>query len=132
MAIAAYFHPTNMTLAQFSEIHQRLEKAGAEPDPHRLHHSCFGEDGDLMVYDIWDSPESFQAFGQVLMPILAERGYRFTEDHTRVYDPRAGTSRPSVVLNFASRTPPRLLASVAYCRVARPLASIFPARLAML
>jgi hypothetical protein len=27
-----------------------------------------------MVYDIWDSPESFQAFGQVLMPILAEVG----------------------------------------------------------
>ena len=74
MAIAAYFHPKNMTLAQFNEIHQRLEKAGAEPDPHRLHHSCFGEDGDLMVYDIWDSPESFQAFGQVLMPILAEVG----------------------------------------------------------
>jgi hypothetical protein len=42
MAIAAYFHPTNMTLAQLNEIHQRLEKAGAEPDPHRLHHSCFG------------------------------------------------------------------------------------------
>jgi hypothetical protein len=74
MAIAAYFHPTNMTLAQFNEIHQRLEKAGAEPDPHRLHHSCFGEDGDFMVYDIWDSPGSFQAFGQVLMPILAEVG----------------------------------------------------------
>jgi hypothetical protein len=74
MAIAAYFHPTNMTLTQFNEIHRRLEKAGAEPNPHRLHHSCFGEDGDLMVYDIWDSPESFQAFGQVLMPILAEVG----------------------------------------------------------
>ena len=65
MAIAAYFHPKNMTLTQFNEIHQRLEKVGAEPNPHRLHHSCFGEDGDLMVYDIWDSPESFQSFGEV-------------------------------------------------------------------
>ncbi len=27
-----------------------------------------------MVYDIWDSPESFHAFRQVLMPILAEVG----------------------------------------------------------
>jgi hypothetical protein len=27
-----------------------------------------------MVYEIWDSPESFQAFGEVLMPILAEVG----------------------------------------------------------
>lgn len=51
MAIAAYFHPKNMTLAQFTEIHRRLEKAGAEPDPHRLHHSCFGDGGDLMVAD---------------------------------------------------------------------------------
>ena len=25
-----------------------------------------------MVYDIWESPETFQAFGEVLMPILAE------------------------------------------------------------
>ena len=74
MAIAAYFHPKNMTLKQFSGIHQRLEEAGAEPNPHRLHHSCFGGDGDLMVYDIWDSPESFQTFGEVLMPILAEMG----------------------------------------------------------
>ncbi len=74
MAIAAYFHPKNMTLAQFSEIYRRLEQTGGKPDPHRLHHSCFGEDGDLMVYDIWDSPESVQAFGQVLMPILADVG----------------------------------------------------------
>ena len=74
MAIAAYFHPKNMTLEQFNEIHLRLEKTGREPNPHRLHHSCFGEDGALMVYDIWDSPESFRAFGEVLMPILAEVG----------------------------------------------------------
>lgn len=56
MAIAAFFHRKSMTLTQFNEIHQRLEKAGAEPNPHRLHHSCFGEDGDLMLYDIWDRP----------------------------------------------------------------------------
>jgi len=66
-----------------------------------------------------------------LVPMLAERGYRFTEDHTHIYDPQAGTSRPSVVLNFASRTPSRLLASVAYCRLARPLARALPARVAM-
>jgi hypothetical protein len=27
-----------------------------------------------MVYDVWDSPESFRAFGEVLMPILADLG----------------------------------------------------------
>jgi hypothetical protein len=74
MAIAAYFHPEGMSLAQFEEVHRRLDAAGDGDNPHRLHHSCFGEDGDLMVYDIWDSPESFAAFGEVLMPILAEVG----------------------------------------------------------
>lgn len=74
MAIATYFHPKNMTLKQFNEIHRRLDEAGGEPNPNRIHHSCFGDDGDLMVYDIWDSEESFQAFGEILMPILAEVG----------------------------------------------------------
>jgi hypothetical protein len=27
-----------------------------------------------MVYDIWESPEAFQAFGATLMPILDEIG----------------------------------------------------------
>lgn len=74
MAIAAYFHPKGMTLAQFEEVHRRLDKVGQAENPHRLHHSCFGEDGELMVFDVWDSPESFEAFGAVLMPILAEVG----------------------------------------------------------
>jgi hypothetical protein len=74
MAIAVYFHPKGMTLAQFEEIHRRLNEGGEGGNPHRLHHSCFGDDGDLMVYDIWDSRESFEAFGQVLMPILGEVG----------------------------------------------------------
>jgi hypothetical protein len=74
MAIAVYFHPKGMTLDKFQETHRRLSEAGqAEPDG-RIHHSCFGEDGDLMVYDIWESAETFQAFGQTLVPILDEVG----------------------------------------------------------
>ena len=74
MAIAVYFNPPSMTLAQFEDIHRRLNGAGQGENPARLHHSCFGDDGNLMVYDIWESPESFEAFGTVLMPILAEVG----------------------------------------------------------
>jgi hypothetical protein len=29
-----------------------------------------------MVYDVWDSVESFDAFGQTLMPILEELGLK--------------------------------------------------------
>ena len=74
MAIAAYFHPKGMTLDQFNETHRRLADAGAAEPEGRIHHSCFGDDGELMVYDIWESPETFQAFGQTMMPILAEVG----------------------------------------------------------
>jgi hypothetical protein len=70
MSIAVYFHPKGMTLQQFEETHRRLAQAGAAEPEGRIHHSCFGEDGDLMVYDIWESPETFQAFGGTLMPIL--------------------------------------------------------------
>lgn len=74
MPIAAYFHTKGMTLAQFEEVHKRLASVGQADPKGRLHHSCFGEDGDLMVFDVWDSPGDFEAFGQVLMPILAEVG----------------------------------------------------------
>ena len=74
MAIAVYFHPKGMTLAQFAEIHRLLEEKGAGSPDGRLHHSCFGEDGHLMVFDIWESMEQFESFGTYLMPILAELG----------------------------------------------------------
>lgn len=74
MAIAVYFHPKGMTLKDFEETHRRLDDVGVGSPSGRIHHSCFGEDGDLMVYDIWESPEQFEAFGKILMPILAEVG----------------------------------------------------------
>lgn len=66
-----------------------------------------------------------------VMPLLAERGYSFTEDHLRVYDPVRGASRASLVLNFASRSPRRLFSTVAYCRAARPARRLLPTRIAI-
>ncbi|MGH9242949.1 MAG: hypothetical protein ACRD29_01255 [Acidimicrobiales bacterium] len=74
MTIAVYFQTKNMTLDKFNEIHRRLDAAGAAEPKGRIHHSCFGEDGALMVYDVWESPETFEAFGATLMPILGEVG----------------------------------------------------------
>ena len=74
MAIAAYFHPKGMTMAQFEDVHERLKAVGADAPSGRLHHSCIGDDGDLMVYDVWDSEESFNKFGDILMPIIAAVG----------------------------------------------------------
>ena len=72
MAIAIYFHPEAMSATQYDEIMTRLDAAGQGKPRGRTHHSTFGPDDHLMVYDIWDSQEDFDAFGQTLMPILAE------------------------------------------------------------
>jgi hypothetical protein len=40
---------------------------GARITPH-------SREGGLHVFDVWDSQESFAAFGETLMPILAEAG----------------------------------------------------------
>jgi len=74
MAIAVYFHPQSMSAAQYDDIMKRLDAAGAASPPGRLHHSTFGSPDQLMVYDVWDSPESFEKFGETLMPILSEFG----------------------------------------------------------
>jgi uncharacterized protein len=66
-----------------------------------------------------------------LLPTLAERGYTFTEDHLRVYDPAGGRVAPSVVLNWATRSPARLISTLAWCHVARYARTVMPARIAI-
>ena len=66
-----------------------------------------------------------------LLPLLVARRYRFTEDHTRVYDPELGQSRVTVLFNWASRSPGRLLASAAWCRLAKVARAALPGRIAV-
>jgi predicted deacetylase len=66
-----------------------------------------------------------------LLPSLAARGYSFTEDHLRVYDPAGKRVRASVVLNWASRSPARLVSTVAWCRAAKYARALVPARIAI-
>ena len=76
MAIGVYFPPESMTASQYDDVIRRLEAAGVGRPKGRLHHSCFGPDDNLMVYDVWDSQESLDAFAQTLMPIIQEVGVK--------------------------------------------------------
>ena len=40
----------------------------------------FGSEGNLRVSEVWDSREQLEAFGERLMPILAEIGIEFAGD----------------------------------------------------
>ena len=72
MAIGVYFSPASMNKEQYEETLDRLDKAGQGSPRGRLYHACFGEGSNLMVFDIWDTQENFEKFGETLMPILAQ------------------------------------------------------------
>ena len=78
MSIVVRFNPANVTRETYDESVRRLEEAGAWPSPDGLELLVlFGSEGNLRVSEIWDSREQLQAFGDRLMPILAEVGIEF-------------------------------------------------------
>jgi predicted deacetylase len=79
---------------------------------------------DGYVAPAWSMPDW-------LLPLLAARGCRFTEDHRRIYDPAGHRRRASILLNWASRSPARLLSTVAWCRAAKHGRAVFPVRIAI-
>jgi hypothetical protein len=81
MSIVARFNPTNLTTEKYDEANRRLEEAELWPNPDGLeYHVCFGSEGNLRVSEIWDSREQLDAFGERLMPILADVGIDFSGD----------------------------------------------------
>jgi hypothetical protein len=74
MAITALFTPRSMNASQYDEILKQLENAGAGTPEGRRYHVCFGTGSSLRVLDVWESQETFNAFGQILMPILQRVG----------------------------------------------------------
>jgi hypothetical protein len=74
MALGMYFTPSTFTPARYDDALKRLEEAGAGAPPGRLYHFALETDGLIQVFDVWDSEESFQAFGATLVPILTELG----------------------------------------------------------
>ena len=74
MAIAVVFTPPSMSVRQYDEIIQKLESAGAGKPAGRLHHFCYGSTHQTRVLEMWESPESFEAFGKALRPVLSEVG----------------------------------------------------------
>ena len=74
MAIIVHFQPTGMTASKYDRVIQLLGEAGLSAPQGRLHHVSYGNPENLNVVDVYDSPQSFEAFGQSLMPILAGQG----------------------------------------------------------
>jgi hypothetical protein len=76
--IAIYIVTKNMTVEQHAKGRARLRELGAPETAMRLH-SCFGEDGQLQVFDIWDSQEAFDEFLTHLGPVMEEFGIELAQ-----------------------------------------------------
>ena len=75
MSILVRFPPApGTTTEQYDESLRRLEESGDFPPDGLEYHVAFVSGGDLRVSEIWDSTEQMEAFGQRLMPLLAEMG----------------------------------------------------------
>jgi hypothetical protein len=74
MAIGFYFSPSSFTPARYDEVIKRLDAAGAGAPPGRTYHFALEVDGLIQVFDVWESQESFEAFGATLVPIMTELG----------------------------------------------------------
>ena len=74
MALGLYFSPSSFTKEKYDEGIKRLEAAGAGAPAGRTYHFALEADGLIQVFDVWDSQESFEAFGATLVPIMNELG----------------------------------------------------------
>lgn len=74
MAIGIYFAPDGMTAEKYDEVIKQLEESGQGAPAGRSYHVAFEGQNGLNVFDVWDSQEAFDAFGETLMPILGAAG----------------------------------------------------------
>jgi hypothetical protein len=74
MSIVVRFTPASVSSQQYDETISKLEQQGDWPPDGLDYHVCFGPDDSIRVSEIWDSQEQFEAFGERLMPVLADAG----------------------------------------------------------
>ena len=75
MAILVSFTIPTMNVENYTTGVNALEAAGlGSPDGRLSHVAALREDGSFFINDVWESHETFDAFGQKLVPILIESG----------------------------------------------------------
>jgi hypothetical protein len=81
MSIVVRYHPASLTAEKYDGANKQLEAAGLEwPADGLDYHVCFGADGSLLVSEIWDSREQWEAFAERLMPLLAKAGIEMSAE----------------------------------------------------
>ena len=73
MSIVVRYAPVpSTTTEQYDEVVRRLQESGELPAGGFDSHVAFHSNGQLHVSEVWDSREQFEAFGQRVVPLLAD------------------------------------------------------------
>ncbi|MDX6641866.1 MAG: hypothetical protein QOF12_2877 [Solirubrobacteraceae bacterium] len=74
MALGFYFTPGGFTQDKYDEAIAQLDAAGAGAPEGRSYHVALETNGEIQVFDIWESQAAFDAFGVTLVPIMTGLG----------------------------------------------------------
>lgn len=72
MPIGIYIELQNLTADTYAAINARL--CDLDDPPGRTFHAAFHVEDQIHVFDVWESGDAFEAFGAVLLPLLAAYG----------------------------------------------------------
>jgi len=78
MSIVVRFQPSNMTKQRYQSVHDALEQSGDWPPPGLVLHTCFGDEQNLRVSEIWESREQLESFGAKLRPQIEAAGIQMS------------------------------------------------------
>jgi heme-degrading monooxygenase HmoA len=63
------------SVEQYDQVIKQLDEAGHGNPPGRLSHTtALKDNGSYFVVDVWESPEAFERFAQVLVPLIEAVG----------------------------------------------------------
>jgi hypothetical protein len=79
MALGFYITAKGFTQDRYDATTRQLDEAGAGAPEGRISHVALETDGEIQVFDIWNSQAEFEAFGATLIPILTAAGIELNE-----------------------------------------------------
>ncbi len=79
MALGFYITATGFTQDRYDTTTVQLEEAGVGAPDGRISHVALETNGEIQVFDVWESQEAFDAFGATLIPILTAAGIELNE-----------------------------------------------------
>lgn len=83
MSIAVLFDCSADSLAQYDQLLELCPELADQPT--RPYHMCMPSGTGFLVIDVWESPEAFARFGEVLGPALGQVNLQPTPDVRQIH-----------------------------------------------